>query len=218
MDFGSQAILKANCFLNRRQLTWKIVSYILYDVNFTFICRVDILIDDLNWVNMKPWAIFRYKRRTNVMCTTLLCSRGLPRPSRPCGPDTASRSPGAPSCTRTSRWVMMGSGWLLEDDWVSTHQVHPSGQVIRKGVLPDIDSYSAFFDNSKLSKTALEEIIKKELVSDIYVCGIATDVCVGKKCFCDTENVPPVHFFTLAINKMHEISLEDMKRPRLKAT
>ena len=123
MDFGSQAILKANCFLNRRQLTWKIVSYILYDVNFTFICRVDILIDDLNWVNMKPWAIFRYKRRTNVMCTTLLCSRGLPRPSRPCGPDTASRSPGAPSCTRTSRWVMLGSGWW--GGWLSLNTSGP---------------------------------------------------------------------------------------------
>ena len=152
----------------------------------------DILIDNLNWVNMKSLDIFRYKRRTNAMCTTLLCLRGRPRPSRPCGPGTASRSPGAPSFTRISRWVSWGQGW--EDDWVSTHQVHPSGQVIRKGVLPDIDSYSAFFDNSKLSKTALEEIIKKELVSDIYVCGIATDVCVGKKCFCDTENVPPVHF------------------------
>ena len=48
-------------------------------------------------------------------------------------------------------------------------------------MLPDIDSYSAFFDNQKLSKTALEEIIKKEVVSDVYVCGIATDVCVGKE-------------------------------------
>ena len=51
---------------------------------------------------------------------------------------------------------------------------------MKKGVHPDIDSYSAFFDNSKLSRTALEEIIKKELVADVYVCGIATDVCVGK--------------------------------------
>ena len=59
-------------------------------------------------------------------------------------------------------------------------QVHPHGQVIRKGVIPDIDSYSAFFDNAKLSKTCLEELIKKEGVSDVYVCGIATDVCVGK--------------------------------------
>ena len=61
-----------------------------------------------------------------------------------------------------------------------TTQVHPNGQIIRKGVIPDIDSYSAFFDNAKLSKTCLEEIVKKEGVSDVYVCGIATDVCVGK--------------------------------------
>ena len=48
-----------------------------------------------------------------------------------------------------------------------------------QGTNPDVDSYSAFFDNQKLSKTSLEDIIKKEDVSDIYVCGIATDVCVG---------------------------------------
>ena len=47
-------------------------------------------------------------------------------------------------------------------------------------MIPDIDSYSAFFDNAKLSKTCLEERVKKEGVSDVFVCGIATDVCVGK--------------------------------------
>ena len=75
-------------------------------------------------------------------------------------------------------------------------QVHPSGRVIHKGVNPDIDSYSAFFDNAKLGKTNLEELIRKEVVffgenffspfssskgcTDAYVCGIATDVCVGR--------------------------------------
>ena len=51
---------------------------------------------------------------------------------------------------------------------------------IYQGTNPDVDSYSAFFDNQKLSKTSLEDIIKKEDVTDIYVCGIATDVCVGE--------------------------------------
>ena len=58
-------------------------------------------------------------------------------------------------------------------------QVHPNAQVIYKGVNPNVDSYSAFFDNQKLSKTCLEEMILKEDVTDVYVCGIATDVCVG---------------------------------------
>ena len=60
-------------------------------------------------------------------------------------------------------------------------KVHPKGRVVHKGINPEVDSYSAFFDNAKLGKTSLEEMIKEEEVSDVYVCGIATDVCVGKK-------------------------------------
>ena len=52
--------------------------------------------------------------------------------------------------------------------------------MIYKGVNPNVDSYSAFFDNQKLSKTSLEELMVKEDVTDLYICGIATDVCVGK--------------------------------------
>ena len=101
-------------FRESRQITWKLVSFSVVWISHLNVMS-DVLIDNLNWVNMKSLDIFRYKRRTNAMCTTLLCLRGLPRPSRPCGPGTASRSPGAPSFTRTSRWVMMWSGiggWL----------------------------------------------------------------------------------------------------------
>ena len=59
-------------------------------------------------------------------------------------------------------------------------QVHPNGHTVKKGFNPDVDSYSAFFDNKKLGKTNMEELIRKEEVTDLYVCGIATDVCVGK--------------------------------------
>ena len=87
---------------------------------------------------------------------------------------------------------------LFNFERTSDEQVHPSGRVIHKGVNPDIDSYSAFFDNAKLGKTNLEELIRKEVVfffpqrisfhsfslskgcTDAYVCGIATDVCVGR--------------------------------------
>ena len=61
----------------------------------------------------------------------------------------------------------------------SNIQVHPNGHTIKKGFNPDVDSYSAFFDNKKLGKTNMEELIRKEEVTDLYVCGIATDVCVG---------------------------------------
>ena len=34
-------------------------------------------------------------------------------------------------------------------------------------------------DNAKLGKTCLEEMIREEECCDVFVCGIATDVCVG---------------------------------------
>ena len=43
-------------------------------------------------------------------------------------------------------------------------QVHPKAQVVHKGSNPHVDSYSAFFDNQKLSKTCLEELIRKGTV------------------------------------------------------
>jgi nicotinamidase-related amidase len=60
------------------------------------------------------------------------------------------------------------------------NQVHTEAIVIKKGVTPYIDSYSAFFDNGKLKHTELEELIRKMEITDLYVCGIAYDVCVGE--------------------------------------
>jgi len=60
---------------------------------------------------------------------------------------------------------------------------HPNGKRVLKGFNPNVDSYSAFFDNAKLGKTTLEELISKEGCTDVYVCGIATDVCVGFTAF-----------------------------------
>lgn len=48
-----------------------------------------------------------------------------------------------------------------------------------KGSRPDIDSYSAFFDNCKLNQTSLHDDLQKHKITDIYVCGLAADVCVA---------------------------------------
>ena len=79
---------------------------------------------------------------------------------------------------------MLWPAHCVQESWgAELHKelkVHPKGRVVHKGINPEVDSYSAFFDNAKLGKTSLEEMIKEEEVSDVYVCGIATDVCVGK--------------------------------------
>ena len=51
---------------------------------------------------------------------------------------------------------------------------------LKKGKDPDVDSYSAFWDNKKVSQTILNEELKKKGITDVYVCGLAYDVCVGQ--------------------------------------
>lgn len=50
--------------------------------------------------------------------------------------------------------------------------------VFRKGTDPNVDSYSGFFDNGRRSSTGLDDYLKSQGVSDVYVCGLATDYCV----------------------------------------
>jgi len=62
-------------------------------------------------------------------------------------------------------------------------KLHPRKNIVYKGTNPNVDSYSAFFDNAKLGKTPLAELIKESGCTDVYVCGIATDVCVASTAF-----------------------------------
>ncbi|CAF1077151.1 unnamed protein product [Adineta steineri] len=48
-----------------------------------------------------------------------------------------------------------------------------------KGTDPDIDSYSAFYDNNKLHMTPLNDELKKRNVTHVFVAGLALDFCVG---------------------------------------
>ena len=50
--------------------------------------------------------------------------------------------------------------------------------MFRKGTDPRVDSYSGFFDNGRRTSTGLGEYLKDHGVTDVYVCGLATDYCV----------------------------------------
>ena len=50
--------------------------------------------------------------------------------------------------------------------------------ILRKGTNPNIDSYSAFMENDKKTKTGLEGFLKSLDIKQVYVCGLATDYCV----------------------------------------
>lgn len=57
------------------------------------------------------------------------------------------------------------------------HQQHLAA-VFRKGKNPDIDSYSAFFDNDHRTKTALDNWLQANGITHLSVMGLATDYCV----------------------------------------
>ncbi len=50
--------------------------------------------------------------------------------------------------------------------------------IIRKGMNPEIDSYSGFFDNEKLNSTGLAGYLTEKNVNKISICGLAGDFCV----------------------------------------
>lgn len=71
----------------------------------------------------------------------------------------------------------------VQDSWgAELHKelkvLHDSVKVY-KGINPEVDSYSVFHDNQKMSETTLNAQLKAKGITDIYVCGLAYDVCVG---------------------------------------
>ncbi|XP_011871806.1 PREDICTED: uncharacterized protein LOC105564199 [Vollenhovia emeryi] len=50
---------------------------------------------------------------------------------------------------------------------------------IYKGTNPEVDSYSVFWDNKKLTETTLSSQLQEKGATDIFICGLAYDVCVG---------------------------------------
>ena len=54
---------------------------------------------------------------------------------------------------------------------------HPA-LVTRKGFRPEIDSYSAFFENDHKTPTGLAEYLWGRGLKRVFLCGLATDFCV----------------------------------------
>ena len=51
--------------------------------------------------------------------------------------------------------------------------------VLRKGANPEVDSYSAFVEADGVSKTGLAGFLRERGVDRVFLCGLATDYCVG---------------------------------------
>ncbi|MBF9255348.1 bifunctional nicotinamidase/pyrazinamidase [Pontibacter sp. 172403-2] len=50
--------------------------------------------------------------------------------------------------------------------------------IFRKGMNPEIDSYSGFYDNGHLKSTGLADYLRGRQVQQVYIAGLAGDYCV----------------------------------------
>lgn len=69
-------------------------------------------------------------------------------------------------------WVSKGAGF---------HKNLMCGKIsaiIRKGIDPEVDSYSAFQDNNKKHTTGLHGYLQELKVDELVVSGVATDYCI----------------------------------------
>ena len=51
--------------------------------------------------------------------------------------------------------------------------------ILRKGFRPQIDSYSAFFENDWTTPTGLAGYLRERGLTRVFLCGLAYDYCVG---------------------------------------
>lgn len=84
-------------------------------------------------------------------------------------------------CIQDSKGAELHKDLIIVDP--ETDEMKRNVVYTRKGCLSDIDSYSAFFDNCKLNETGLDSDLKANQITDVYVCGLAADVCVAATAF-----------------------------------
>jgi len=72
-------------------------------------------------------------------------------------------------CVQGSR----GADFHPDLEWTSAELV------VRKGFRPEIDSYSAFFENDRTTPTGLAGYLRERGLGTLVLCGLATDFCVA---------------------------------------
>ncbi|MFK8284738.1 bifunctional nicotinamidase/pyrazinamidase [Capnocytophaga canis] len=75
----------------------------------------------------------------------------------------------------TDHCVQDTFGASLHQD-LDTHRI---AAIFRKGMNPEVDSYSAFFDNNKRNNTGLHGFLKDKNITELTFCGLAGDFCVA---------------------------------------
>jgi nicotinamidase/pyrazinamidase len=90
-------------------------------------------------------------------------------------PFSLTEMPYGPQVLWPAHCVQGSEGAMFHPDL----RTEPGQMVIRKGFRPAIDSYSAFFENDKVTPTGLDGYLRSRGVSHVTLVGLATDFCVA---------------------------------------
>lgn len=63
-------------------------------------------------------------------------------------------------------------------DGVDFGRIKGDFYIFKKGMDPEVDSYSAFYDNGRRNSTGLSKFLEKKGVIETFICGLALDFCV----------------------------------------
>ncbi|GAN80217.1 bifunctional nicotinamidase/pyrazinamidase [Acidocella aminolytica] len=83
--------------------------------------------------------------------------------------------PYGPQLLWPAHCVMETKGAALHPDLSIPH----ARAVIRKGSHIEVDSYSAFLEADRITRTGLDGYLASRGIRDLYICGLALDFCVA---------------------------------------
>jgi nicotinamidase/pyrazinamidase len=83
--------------------------------------------------------------------------------------------PYGPQMLWPNHCVMASKGAALHPDLA----IPNTSLILRKGANPDVDSYSAFLEADRITKTGLDGYFASRDITEVYLCGLALDYCVA---------------------------------------
>ena len=89
--------------------------------------------------------------------------------------------------------------------------------IVFKGTAIDVDSYSGFIDNDGRTETVLQQFLKEKKVTDVYVCGLATDYCVKATALDARKRGYATHLITDACRGVHKQTTDEALADMYKA-
>ena len=90
--------------------------------------------------------------------------------------------------------------------------VFAPGLKVFKGQDPEIDSYSALFDNASLNATELPRILEEVGATQVFMCGLAYDVCVCSSCLDGLQIGYPVALVDNCCSAVDTGAIDEVRR------